>query len=173
MKLAILTLTLLLSMTAFPQTETRCEIYAFPTTPEHSVFVRSRPDIESPIVKTVKPDPGRTMFDIIGMRGEWLKVSYAFNSKHASVFAGAGWVYAPLLAVKEKRKRYKVFESPSATSKRIDVSLFDHILPLAGCDGEWAKVQLPVTGTGVSDKKKTGWMPQGTYCGNPWIECDY
>lgn len=172
MKLAVLILTLLLPITAFPQPETKCEVYAFPTTPEHNVFIRSRADIESPLAKTVKSDTALTMFDITGVKGEWLKVSYAFNSRQVNLFAGIGWVYAPLLAVKEKRKRYKVFEFPSANSKRIEVSLFDNILPLVGCDGEWVRVQLPVTGTGVSDTKKTGWMPPGSYCGNPWIECD-
>lgn len=157
---------------AHAQKETACNFPAFVTDPASGVNVRSGAGTDFEIVKTVPADSGTTMFDVVASKGDWLKISYAINSKNERVFAGAGWVYAPLLAVKEKRERYEVFKLPNRRSEKIDISLYDHILPLYGCRGGWAKVRLPVTGTGVGDALVLGWMPSGTHCGNPWIECD-
>jgi hypothetical protein len=68
--------------------------------------------------------------------------------------------------------KYEVFKSPSRASGKIDIGLLYHTLPLYGCRGGWANVRLPVTGTGIGDALVLGWMPEGTFCGNPWIECD-
>ncbi|HSK71316.1 MAG TPA: SH3 domain-containing protein [Pyrinomonadaceae bacterium] len=171
--LLILIFPLLSCISVFAQTETKCDVPAFVTDPSSGVNVRAGAGKDSKIVKTVPKDEGRTMFDVVGSKGDWLKVAYAVNSKNENVFSGTGWVHAPLLGVKEKLNKYKVFESPTTKSKRIDIGLFEHILPLAGCKGEWVKVQLPVTGTDVSEIKRTGWMPPGSHCGNPWMECDY
>jgi hypothetical protein len=80
-------------------------------------------------------------------------------------------VFAPVLAVTELRDHYKVFESPNKKSRPIEISLYDHILPLAGCSGRWVNVNLPVVGTGTADTKKTGWIPDGLWCGNLAYEC--
>jgi uncharacterized protein YraI len=154
------------------QKEVACDIPAFVTDPSSGVNVRAGTGTNFKIVKTVPRDEGITMFDVVGSKDDWLKVAYAVNSKNEMAFDGTGWVFAPLLSVTEKHDQYKVYKSPSKNSKKIDIGLYDHILPLYGCQGEWAKVRLPVTGTGVGDVMLLGWMPYGTYCGNPWGACD-
>lgn len=170
---SILIFAFLFSIPVFAQTaETKCGVSAFALDPSSGVNVRAGAGKNFKVVKTVPKDEGRTMFDVVGAKGDWLKVAYAVNSKNENAFSGTGWVHAILLAIKEKRNGYKVFHTPSTKGRRINISLFDHALPLAGCQGEWVKVQLPVTGTEVSNPILTGWMPPGAFCGNPWIECD-
>ena len=161
-------------ISAFSQNETKCDLIAFTTKPASGVNVRSGPGKAFAIVKTVPRDVGRTIFRISASKGDWLKVTLAENSKAPAetVFLGTGWIFAPLLSVTELRGYYKVFEAPSKRSKRIQVSLYDHTLPLAGCKGGWVKVELPVTGTSTSDNKRIGWLPPGTWCGNPAYECE-
>jgi hypothetical protein len=172
--LLLLVFSIVLAPAAFAQAESKCDIIAFVTDPASGVNVRSGPGKDFSIVKTVPKDPGRTIFRVSASKGGWLKVTLAENSRAPAdkVFSGTGWVFAPVLSLTELRDYYKVFEGPSRNSKRIDISLHDHILPLAGCKGGWVKVELPVTGTGVAEKKRTGWLPAGTWCGNPAYECE-
>lgn len=170
---SVLFLTVLFPVHGASQTETKCEVSAFVADPKSGVNVRSGPGKDNRILKTVPKDEGRSYFNVIAVKGEWLKVDYAENSRNQKVLSENGWVFASLLAIREVRETYKVFESPNTKSKQIDVSLFDHILPLAGCKDRWIKVELPITGTGVLNKKLTGWLPPGSYCGIPWIGCDY
>lgn len=121
-----------------------------------------------------KPDAAENsaIVAVSGAKGDWLKVTSVKDKNGEPFFIGEGWVFAPLLAVREKRDKYEVFTLPNRKSKKIEIGLFDHILPLHGCQGDWAKVRLPVTGTGVGDIVLTGWMPSGTFCGNPWAKCE-
>ena len=166
-------LLLALALAVNGQKENACDLAAFVSDPSSGVNVRSEPGTGAKILKTVPKDEDKTLFSIIGSKGDWVKVNYANDSKNKTVFKGVGWIHAPLLSVTEKRNKYKVFKSPDLKSKRIDIGLLGHFLPIESCSGEWVKVSLPVTGTGVGDIKVFGWMPAGTYCGNPWIECDY
>jgi uncharacterized protein YraI len=169
----LLFLILMSAMITNAQAETSCDVGAFVTDPSSGVNVRSEPGTDAKILRTVPKDEGVTMFFIVGSKGDWLKVNYATDSKNNTAFSGTGWVHAPLLSVTERRNKYKIFKTPILKSERINVGLLGHFLPLESCSGEWLKVRLPVTGTGVGDLKVFGWMPAGTYCGNPWSECDY
>lgn len=171
--LLILIFLLLFSISVWAKTETKCDVHAFVTDPSSGVNIRSGAGKDFKIIKTIPKDKRQAVISIVGAKDDWLKISLVNNAVHETVFQGTGWVYAHLLAVKENRKKYRVYESPSTESKRIEIGLFEHILPLAGCKGEWVKVQLPVTGTGVSGISLTGWMPADSHCGNPWLECDY
>lgn len=154
------------------QKEIACDIPAFVTDPSSGVNVRSGAGKNFKILKSVPRDKGKTMFFVTASKGDWVKVSYAVNSKNETAFEGTGWVFAPLLSVTEKRNQYAVFKSPSRKSIKIEIGLYKHILPLYGCQDEWVKVRLPVTGTNIGDVLSLGWMPTGTHCGNPWLTCD-
>ena len=156
------------------QTETKCEMIAFVTDPDSVVELRSGPGKQHPVVKVIPKDPGRSTFSIVGSDNGWLKVTSVNDSGLPSkkIFSGVGWALASDLAVTELRQYYRVFELPSETSPRIDVSLFDAILPLEGCKDRWVKVRLPTTGTGTASTLRSGWLPDGSWCGNPEYDCE-
>ncbi len=156
------------------QAEIKCEMIAFVTDPDSVVELRSGPGKQHPVVKVIPKDPGRSTFSIVGSDNGWLKVTSVNDSGLPSkkIFSGVGWALASDLAVTELRQYYRVFELPSETSPRIDISLFDAILPLKGCKDRWVKVQLPVTGTGTASTPGSGWLPDGSWCGDPAYDCE-
>jgi SH3-like domain-containing protein len=176
---SVFLLAMLFSIPTPAQTETKCDLAAFVTDPASSVNVRSGPGKENRIVKTIQRDASRTMVHLSGVKGDWLKIEHAVNSKSEEVFSGAGWVFAPLLSITVgdadalKEGRLKVYRSPSKSSETVPFSSFGIELPVRGCRADWVRVKLPATGTGVSGTSVFGWMPRGAYCGNPWVECDY
>lgn len=158
------------------QTTSTCNTYGFVLYPERSIEVRAGAGEHFDLVDVVQPDEDQTLFSIIGIGGTefdgyWLKVDTAIDSRNQQVFSGTGWVQANALAVKS-HPAYAVYADPSTHAKRVDISLFEAVLPLAGCRGEWVHVELPVTGTEIPDPVLRGWMPPGAYCANPWLACD-
>lgn len=175
--LATLMLSFLFCIPVPAQTETKCDLSAFATDSTSGVNIRAGAGRDFRIIKTVPKDERGTMFDVVGAKGEWLKVVYAVNSGNEAIFSGSGWVLAALLSIKTggiealKARRPTVYQSPNKSGGQIPFSDFGIGLPLRGCQESWVKVQLPAKGTATA-ARIFGWLPRGAYCGNPWIECD-
>lgn len=178
MKCSPIALVVLVQATAVMpvQADTECNTYGFALDPMRSIELRAGAGEQFERIATVPADADRTLFGIVGVEHRsldihWLKVDRVVDSNSQTVFSGTGWVPAIQLAVKS-HPRYTVFVEPSMSAEPVDISLFDAVLPLSDCRGEWVQVELPVTGTEIIDPQLRGWMPSGAYCGNPWIECD-
>jgi hypothetical protein len=177
MKPLLTALVLFLNTVVLPaRAETECGTYAFALEPMRSIELRAGAGEQFDLIATVPADEGRTLFGIVGVEHRpldihWLKIDRVVDSRGQTVFSGTGWVPAIQLAVKS-HPRYTVFVEPSVRAEPVDISLFDAVLPLADCRGEWVQVELPVTGTEIVDPQLRGWMPAGAYCANPWVECD-
>lgn len=173
----LIALAIVLTTTPRPvQAGESCSTHGFALHPDRSIEIRAGAGEHFDLVQTVPADEARTLFGIAGVGGSgidgtWLKIDMAVDSGNENVFSGTGWVPAGALAVKS-HPAHAVYLAPSRQAKPMDISLFDAVLPLVGCRGEWVHVELPVTGTEILGPAPTGWMPPGTYCGNPWLECD-
>lgn len=154
--------------------ETRCEAAAFASNPRRGVNIRSGPGTSHRIVESIKSDPNNSLFMIDGASGDWLKVSDVIAQGGKNKFRGNGWVLARLLSVKLDGSDVasgglRVFAHPGG--RRISYSGFGVNVPLVSCTGNWLKVRLPVTGTGVGNTSATGWVTSGSFCGTPWGDC--
>lgn len=166
-----------LSAAAFGQNETDCELAAFVADPASGINIRADAGLEYGIVTKIPADENGTLVMIEGARGDWLKISSAINSKKTKVFSGTGWIYAPLVSVRLpgyegfQQGKMKVYRSPNESSEKINYTSFGINAEVHGCQGDWFKVRLPVTGTGVSGYNLFGWVTSGGFCGSPWEDC--
>ena len=174
-KLKIFTLAIFIfcSSAIYAQKIDSCAVTAFVGDSAGSVTIRADAGTEYGIVGNIPRDESGTLVFIDGSRGDWLKIRSATNSD-GQVFDGTGWIYAPLLSVKLPNdvENLKVYKSPGESSERINYTSFGISVEIHGCQDNWYKVRLPVTGTGILDYKLFGWLPPDAYCGSPWANCD-
>lgn len=174
---AALFLVLALPLLATAQTETACELAAFVSDPSSGVRVRAGAGTDERVLQTIPADKNGTLVFIAGSRGDWLKISSAVNSRRKKVFSGTGWIYAPLVSVRLagyegfKSGKMKIYRTPDRAGETIDFTDFGITAEVYGCQGDWFKVRLPVTGTGTGDIKLFGWVTAGSFCGSPWEDC--
>ena len=158
-------------------TEKKCDAAAFISNPRSGVNVRADAGTNFTILRTIPANRDNTMVFIEGSRGDWLKISSAINRRGTSLFKGTGWVYAPLLSVKLDGVQaltgngLKIYKAPRKNSDKISFTGSGVNARIQTCQGNWIKVQLPVTGTGVSNLKAFGWVTNGSFCGTPWGDC--
>lgn len=169
----ILAVIIFCSPAIYGQKAESCAVTAFVGDAASAVNIRANAGEEFGIAGKLPPDKSGTLVFVNGSKGDWLKISSAINS-NGRVFDGTGWIYAPLLSVKlpNEVENLKVYKTPNESGERINYTSFGISVEIHGCQGNWYKARLPVTGTGVSDLKIFGWLPPDAYCGSPWANCD-
>jgi SH3-like domain-containing protein len=105
------------------------------------------------------------------MTGQWLRVEGGEKQDTGEVvFAGAGWVFGPMLATQTKdyggldpsAPRVKVFKTPSPRAAVLTRLPNETEVKLVGCRGRWAQVR---------HKNVEGWLDPDSQCYSTITTC--
>jgi SH3-like domain-containing protein len=132
--------------------------------------VRSKSSGKSKVIGQIPFNRDGTIVDIIGSKGNWLKIEAARNADK-KVFAGTGWVYAPLISISTKRQDgqdnlINAYEMPSKGNDVIARLSVATRYRLAGCFEDWVKISIP-----KKSGKILGWLAPENQCDLPWTTC--
>ncbi len=135
--------------------------------------VRAGAGIKSKKIGVIPYNENGTIVDIIGSKGNWVKIEAARNAEE-SVFSKTGWVYAPLLGISTKRSDGQddlidVYQSASMGDSADSVITR---LPVAttyrlrGCYQDWLEITVP-----NKVKNFSAWLYADNQCELPWTTC--
>jgi SH3-like domain-containing protein len=150
---------------------TRCDVKAYVIDQDpHGMNVRSAPSNTAKVIgnlPTVKAEGVEV--HITGSSGDWVRIDRAQEQGTDDgriLFKGAGWVYAPLLAVDGVggiEGGTKIYGTPSTKSPilaRMDAG--GDGATLRGCQGKWTYIKY---------RKVLGWAAADTLCSNSLTTC--
>ena len=142
--------------------------YVIDTDPE-GVNVRNGPGKEY-AVTAILPADWPVQVHITGAKGDWMNISdpsvYAPFSEPTQYFTG--WVWGPALAVatrlsgRDPSGLVPLYRDPIAGSTVVTRLPKNTPVTIAGCKGEWVKVNY---------KDTSGWLDPESHCDNPLTEC--
>ena len=150
---------------------TRCDVKAYVIDQDpRGMNVRSGPSSTSKVtgnLPTVKADGVEV--HITGSQGDWVRIDRAQEQgtdEERILFKGAGWVYAPLLAVdgvggiEGGTKIYKMPSTRSPVLTTMDAG--GEGATVRGCQGKWTYIKY---------QKVLGWAAPDTLCSNALTTC--
>ena len=130
-----------------------------------STNVRSEPDKNSTIIKTIKTKD-EIIFYITGSANGWFEISKVETTGtdfDKTLFKGRGWVHSSMMAIDVANADPKLYTAPQKKSRVLKKLIADESLirPMA-CQGDWMKVK---------SGKLDGWLSPGGQCANPLTTC--
>ena len=181
-KILLLTLVLILSANAFGQrnpaqtdVDNMCNVSAFVMDKDpKGLNVRSKSNVKSKKIGVIPFNADGTVVDIIGSKGNWMKIEAARTADDDSVFSKTGWVYAPLLGITTKRsdggnslidvyQSASMGDSPESVITRLSVAT---TYRLSGCYQDWLEITVP-----NKVKPFPAWLAADNQCELPWTSC--
>ncbi|MFZ6710119.1 SH3 domain-containing protein [Undibacterium sp. TC9W] len=139
---------------------TACKLKVFSIDPDtKGNNIRSGPGSEHKVIATIKDSDSQ--MEITGSAGKWLRVRQVSGVASEVYFKGEGWVYAPLTGINAKAS-VSLRASPMAQSAMTGKIPAEAGASVQSCHGEWLEIQY---------QSAKGWMPPGSYCGNPVTTC--
>jgi SH3-like domain-containing protein len=133
--------------------------------------VRSGAGSKSKAIGKIPYNADGTVVDIIGSKGDWVKIENARTAANDSVFSKTGWVYAPLLAISTRNsdgaaETVDAYEMPSTGNDIVAKLPVFKEYKLAGCFEGWIKITIPQKSGSIP-----GWLPSENQCDLPWTNC--
>jgi SH3-like domain-containing protein len=137
-----------------------CEITVyFNDTDPNGMHVRAGPGANYSRLQTITDSDAQ--FDITGSAGKWLRIRQVRAIEGGVIFKGEGWVFAPLTAIRSKGDTL-LRTMPTDTAALAGNMASEESGAIQSCQGQWVQIQ---------GKVSKGWMPPGTFCGNPVSDC--
>ena len=150
--------------------ETRCSLRANLIDPDPAgTNVRSGAGRDFAVVGRLPG--GRTdVVEVVAASGAWVKIAGAVDEEGESVFAGQGWVYAPLLGMTiswnpddpRKAGHHSLHAGPNAKARALARLAPETAVTLEGCQGRWARVKA---------EGRIGWLAPEAQCANSKTTC--
>jgi SH3-like domain-containing protein len=131
--------------------------------------VRSGPGKTYKAIRNLNQKVEGMRVHITGASGEWVRIDRATEEggdPDRTLFHGAGWVYAPLLAVSGMaitEGGTNLYQDTTKKSRVIIRVPGGDDATVRGCHGQWIYVEY--------NKKKRGWAAPNTMCANSLTTC--
>lgn len=155
--------------------DSMCNVSAFVMDKDpNGLNVRSLASSKSKKIGKIPFNKDGNVVDIIGSKGNWVKIENAYNAENESVFSKTGWVYAPLLGISTKQSHgsdtlIDVYQTPNkgdgvnSVITRLSVAT---TYRLEGCFEDWIKITVP-----NKVKDFSAWLHSDNQCDLPWTTC--
>ena len=137
-----------------------CRVRVFTADPDpKGTNVRSGPGSKFSALAVITDNDSE--IEVVGASGQWLRVKEVKGVDGKVYFSGDGWMYAPLTAVRPRR-RTGLLANPVKPGQVIGNLGQDEQLRVQSCKGLWIQIQK---------NNLNGWMEPGSHCGNPVTTC--